>query len=44
MKELPGAKQIFCSHPKCSVEALEFKYLDYFKNYVDSIYDARLRV
>ncbi|KAK3370950.1 FluG domain-containing protein [Lasiosphaeria ovina] len=42
-KELRGAKQISCSHPKCSREALEFKYLNHFKNHMESVHRIKLR-
>lgn len=31
------------NYPKCSGEALEFKYLTYFKNYVARVYGVKLR-
>ncbi|KAK4443569.1 hypothetical protein QBC34DRAFT_488318 [Podospora aff. communis PSN243] len=44
VKELRGAKQIPCSHPKCSRETLEFKHLNHFKNHVELVHGVKLRV
>lgn len=42
-KPLNSAKRMLCSYPKCLEEALEFKYLDYFKNHIESVYGVKLR-
>ncbi|KAK4171133.1 FluG domain-containing protein [Triangularia setosa] len=31
------------NHPKCRGKALEFKYLNYFKNHVETVHGVRLR-
>jgi hypothetical protein len=41
-KQLSGAKQMLCNHPKCRGEALEFKHLNHFKNHVERIHGVKL--
>ncbi|KAK4220989.1 FluG domain-containing protein [Podospora fimiseda] len=42
-QQLGNVKQMSCNHPKCREEALEFKYLNYFKNHVEQVHGVKLR-
>lgn len=42
-QQLGGVKQISYNHPKYKEEALEFKHLNHFKNYVESVHGVKLR-
>lgn len=42
-QQLGGVKQMSYNHPKCSGEALEFKYLTHFKNHVARVHGVKLR-
>ncbi len=43
IRELGSVKRILYNYPKYKEEALEFKYLNYFKNYIKSVYSVKLR-
>jgi hypothetical protein len=43
IRELDSTKRMLYNYLKYKEEALEFKHLNYFKNYIESVYGIKLR-
>ena len=42
-EQLGSVKQMLYNYPKCKEKVLEFKHLNYFRNYIERVYRVKLR-